>query len=85
MKTLLFTHHERDRMDERGVTQPEVYSATNEPDHRYPSPKQPGRMIAEKHLETGHTLRVICTEEDDMYVIISVIKMSRRRGLANDN
>jgi Domain of unknown function (DUF4258) len=79
VKNLVFTHHARDRMDERGVTQQEVYSAANEPDHRYPSPKQPGRMIAEKQLETGDILRVIYTEERGLYVIISVIRMSRKR------
>jgi len=79
MKNLVFTHHARDRMEERGVTQAEVYSAANEPDHSYQSPKGQGRMIAEKRLETGHTLRVIYTEERGMYVIISVIKMSSRR------
>jgi hypothetical protein len=79
MTNLVITHHARERMDERGVTQGQVYSAANEPDDRYPSPKQRGRMIAEKQLETGHTLRVIYREEGGLYVIISVIKMSRKR------
>jgi hypothetical protein len=78
MTNLVFTHHARERMDERRITRAEVYSAANEPDDRYPSPTQPGKMIAEKELETGRILRVIYTEERELYVIITAIKMSRR-------
>ena len=79
MTNLLFTHHARDRMDERDITQAQVYSAVNEPDDRYYSPKQRGSMIAEKQLETGHTLRVVYRVQGALYVIITVIKMSRKR------
>ena len=60
MTNLAFTHHAHDHMTERGVTQAEVYSAANEPDERHPSPKQQGKMIAEKQLETGHIPRSSC-------------------------
>ena len=66
-------------MDERSVTESQVYSAANEPDDRYHSPKQEGSMIAEKQLETGHTLRVVYRVEGGLYVIITVIKMGRNR------
>ena len=79
MKNLVFTHHARERMAERRVTEGQVYSATNDPDDRYPLPKQQGRMIAEKELETGHILRVVYVEEGELYVIISVVRMSRQR------
>jgi Domain of unknown function (DUF4258) len=79
MTNLLFTHHARERMEERGVTEGDVYSAANEPDDRYHSPKQRGSMIAEKQLETGHTLRVVYRVQGELYVIITVIKMSRRQ------
>ncbi len=79
MKNLLFTHHAKERMEERGVTQSQVYAALKEPDDNRPSSKSSGRFVAEKRLETGQTLRVIYTEEGELYVIISVIKMSRKR------
>ncbi len=79
MKTLMFTHHARERMAERGVTQGQVHSALQAPDDNRPSSKGRGRLIAEKLLETGQTLRVIYTEEGEFYVIISVVKMSRKR------
>lgn len=79
VKNLLFSHHARDRMDERGITQGQVYSALASPDDNRPSPKGRGRFVAEKRLETGQTLRVIYTEEGEFYVIISVVKMSRKR------
>lgn len=79
MKSLLFSHHARDRMDERRVTQKQVYATLKDPDDKRPSDKTPGRLIVEKQLGERYTLRVIYTEENDMYVIISVIKMSRKR------
>ena len=75
-KNLIFTHHARDRMSERGFSQAEVYAAANNPDRRYPSPKDPAKMIAEKRLQTGRNLRVVYTEESGVYVIITVVKLS---------
>jgi len=79
MKNLFFTHHAHDRLEERGVSQRQVYDTLKNPDDIQPSKKGLGRFVAEKHLETGQTLRVIYTEEGDFYVIISVIKMGRQR------
>lgn len=41
VKNLLFSHHARDRMDERGITQGQVYAALASPDDNRPSPKGP--------------------------------------------
>ncbi len=79
VKTLVFTHHARERMDERGVTQGQVYSALENPDDHRPSPQGQDRFVAEKRLETGQTLRVIYTEEGDFYIVITAIKIGRKR------
>jgi hypothetical protein len=79
MKNLIFTHHANDRLTERGVSKSEVYDTLKHPDTTRPSEKGLGRLIAERRLKTGHTLRVIYTEDSEFYIVISVIKIGRKR------
>ena len=77
MKNLIFTHHANDRLTERGVSKSEVYDTLKNPDITHLSEKGLGRLIAERRLKTGHTLRVIYTEDNEFYIVISVIRRSR--------
>jgi len=79
---LIYAGHAREQMDARRVTEAEVELTVRQPEDQYPS--REGRTVAEKSFpsRTGgrpYTVRVVYIVEEENAVIITVVRMTRKR------
>jgi hypothetical protein len=70
--------HIIERMSERRIDPNEANEALFHPE-RVRRGNRPGRFVAERDFE-GYTIRVVYTVEEGTAVLITAIKMTRRRG-----
>lgn len=77
-----FTKHAKERMRERSITEEDIHRALALPDRVDRSIVSAVRFVAKKvyyntHLAEKHLLMVICEEEDEAILIVTIIDTSK--------